>query len=312
MMRCLGPGSIKARSYPRDFCHGVQLLSCLSPRPASGSNCIQQMTTATKLSPRFEIRRLDPKQPGHVEWTAAIITHSNVFLSPLWPFLYPENKTSRAYTTFKGCKDMVTASLSTGLSLGVFDTQYKFKRPESAATGGRLYWDESNLEATADELLEQMDFPLVSIAQAYDGAMPIDRALYAPLIAALPAFATMYGALEALDKRDPDSWKPKAAGEVIMRSGTATRGDYEGFKLAKGMAHYMMRDAAEKGFRGIQIETAHPAVDKIWVNPPAPFKGERIGAFHTKTYELEEDGKTAKPFEAADLRCTKVYVTLKA
>ncbi|KAK0731880.1 hypothetical protein B0H67DRAFT_549569 [Lasiosphaeris hirsuta] len=269
------------------------------------------MTTPHKLSPRFEIRTLDPKQPGHVEWTAAIITHSNVFLSPLWPFLYPEDQAARAYATFQGCKAMVAASLATGLSLGVFDNEYQFKRAESAATGGRLYWDDANLDATADELLAQMDFPLVSIAQAYDGATPIDKALYAPLIAALPAFETMYNALEALDKRDPASWKPAAAGEVIMRSGTATRGDYEGFKLAKGMAQFMMQEAAGVGYRGIQIETAHPAVDKIWMNPPAPFRAERIGAFHTRTYEVEQDGETTKPFEAADLRCTKVYVTLK-
>ncbi len=31
--------------------------------------------------------------------------------------------------------------IASGHSLGVFDREYQFRRPESASTGGKLYWD---------------------------------------------------------------------------------------------------------------------------------------------------------------------------
>lgn len=53
--------------------------------------------------------------------------------------------------------------------------EYKFKRPTSKPEG-RLYWDATHPSAdeTGTELLEQMDFPLSSIALAYDGINDLD------------------------------------------------------------------------------------------------------------------------------------------
>src|SRR5258708_2622357 len=121
----------------------------------------------TKLSSRFEIRKLTSE---HVMWAAAIIIHSNVHYSPIWSVVYPENKADRCYKGLSATTYLIEHQIDSGLSYGVFDTQYKFKRPESAITGGKLYWDEKDLSVTKEQLLEQMDFPLVSIAMSYDGA----------------------------------------------------------------------------------------------------------------------------------------------
>jgi hypothetical protein len=105
------------------------------------------------------------------------------------------------------------------LTFGVFDTKFEYKRPESAANQGKLYWDENEAASDSAALLQQMDFPLVSIALAYDDANPLDFPKLMPLIEVLPLFGTLYQALESLDKRDPSSWKAKGPREQITKEG---------------------------------------------------------------------------------------------
>ena len=156
-----------------------------------------------------------------------------------------------------------------------------------------------------------MDFPLVSIAMSYDGANPLDMAKLIPLIEQLPLFATVYHVLEELDSRDPKTWKAKGPNEVLMRNGTSTRADYEGHGLMREMAHWLIRETAAKGFRGIQIECAHDAVHKTWMNPPAgSFKATLISKLDSKTYEEEVDGKLIKPFAPSEQVSSKIYVSL--
>jgi hypothetical protein len=198
------------------------------------------------------------------------------------------------------------------MSFGIFDTQYEYKRPESAATHGKLYWDENDFDSDGAALLEQMDFPLVSIALAYDGSDPLDFARLMPVIELMPLFGALYQILESLDKRDPASWKAKGPHEVLMRSGTSTRADYEGHRFTRKLADWLMREAAGQGYRGIQIACVHDAVTHTWLNPPKPFKAELIGSFDTATYEQEDDeGKKVRLFEPSKQVCTCVYVTLK-
>ena len=261
-----------------------------------------------KLSSRYEIRQLTP---AHLEWSRAILTHSNVLLSPIWPLCYPENKIRRVYTVYHACDYLVSHQINSGLSFGVFDTEYKFKRPESAATGGKLYWDENDLDVDSDTLLEQMDFPLCSIALSYDLIEPLDMPSMGALVKELPLFATIYAALEAVDQRDPAAWKAKEANEVLMRNGTSTRGDYEGEGLMKKLAQWLMREAALKEYRGIQIECGHDAVNKVWMNPPAPFKADVVGKVDLGTYTQENaQGDLVKPFKPSTQLSSKIYVTL--
>lgn len=198
------------------------------------------------------------------------------------------------------------------MSFGVFDKEYVFKRPESAATGGALYWDDKNLDVDSKLLLEQMDFPLCSVALAYDGINALDPEKMKPIIGALPLFLDVYQALEEGDKRDPEAWKAKAPKEVLMRNATSTRADYEGEKLMKKQAHWLMKQAALTGFRGIQIECVHDAVHHVWMNPPEPYTAELISEMDTGTYmKPDSEGNMVKAFgEEAKQVISKVYVTL--
>ena len=98
---------------------------------------------------------------------------------------------------------LINHQIDSGMSFGIFDLEYK--RPESAATRGKLYWDEKELHIDGPTLLKQMDFPLCSVALAYDGINEFDLPKMMPLIETLPLFATLFHELEIIDKRDPAS-----------------------------------------------------------------------------------------------------------
>lgn len=128
------------------------------------------------LPARYEIRPLGPE---HAPWATAIVCHSNAFHSTVFPVVYPERVAARFNAALKAAGYLVDHQIKSGLSYGVFDKEYPFRRPESASApaGGRFYWDpeeEGNEEMTAEEVLERMDFPLVSVALAYDGFDKMD------------------------------------------------------------------------------------------------------------------------------------------
>ncbi|KAK8106448.1 hypothetical protein PG999_009807 [Apiospora kogelbergensis] len=268
------------------------------------------MPSTATLPSRYEIRPLGPE---HVEWAKAIVTHSNAFGSPVWSALYPGAAATRVgYRVFAAMDHMVEHQIASGHSLGLFDAQYQYKRAESAAAGGRLWWDMADLEADGDALLRQMDFPLLSVALAYDGFVPFDAARIEPVAKALRGFGESMRALEARDGRDPASWKPKGPGQLLLRNATATKLDEAGKGLMKHLAHRMMRQAAEDGFRGIQIEAYHDAVRAVWANPPAPFKGEVVSSINAWTWgEEDESGELVYLLRPSKQDCSKIYVTLK-
>ena len=107
--------------------------------------------------------------------------------------------------------------INSGHSFGVFDTEYRFKRQKSGPRG-MLYWDKNNpsTDESGAELLSQMDFPLCSVAMAYDGFNALDMEKLMPLIECIPAFPVVYGRLEALDSRKPESWKPTGPHQVLV------------------------------------------------------------------------------------------------
>ncbi|KAI0098318.1 hypothetical protein GGR51DRAFT_432868 [Nemania sp. FL0031] len=266
------------------------------------------MMSDAKLSSRYEIR---PLEPEHVEWAKALFAHSSVFGSPIWRTLYPSNKTARFYGLYQASDYLIKYQISSGLSLGLFDKEYEFKNPGSAASGGKLYLDLSDPSISEDELLEQMDTPLVSIACAFDAFYAMDNRRVAPVMGRLPASTSFHAALAERDPRDPETWLPTAPGQVLQRMGTATKAGAEGEGFMKAMAHHMMRRAADKGFRGIQIECFHDAVTAVWANPPVPFKGCVAG--EVDTYSLDEidvEGRRRFPYRPVRQRLTKVYVTL--
>jgi hypothetical protein len=269
-------------------------------------------TNPTNLPPRYEIRRLTEE---HYPFILAIVLHSNMFHSPVWPVIYPEEKTARVYQGYPAADYLIRHQIESGHSFGVFDLEYKFKREESKPNG-KLYWDFKDTSLSGEQLLEQMDFPLVSVAMAYDGINALDMSQIMPLMECLPLFGTVYHALEERDTRAAESWKPTAEKQVLMRNATSSRHDVEGKGVMKALAQFLMRYAYEQGFRAIQIECLADAVTKVWSQPPPPFKGTVVCEFNT--HELEEevevDGvkKTIKPFgEKCRQRATKVYCDLR-
>jgi hypothetical protein len=272
------------------------------------------MTNPITPPPRFEIRKLGPE---HLEWAKAILCHSNAFHSPVWSKIYPADQTARFYAAFDGATYLVRHQIDSGLSYGVFDTEYVFKRPESAATGGAVYFqNESDRDPTLspDGLLNQMDFPLASIALAFDAADPMDLTRITGLLQALPDFATFASRLEARDTREKSSWEATGPFQVLKRMGTATRADYMGLGITKIMAHWLMFNAAENGFRGINIECYHDAVNHIWTHPPEPFRAEEVAVFRVDEYEEEgekEGDEVVRPYGHVTQALSKVYVHLK-
>ncbi|KAK8011536.1 hypothetical protein PG990_010501 [Apiospora arundinis] len=267
------------------------------------------MSSDSALPARYEIRTLGPE---HFEWAKAIVAHSNLFGSPVWSVLFPGELTAVNHRVFATLDHMVEHQIASGHSLGLFDTKYQYKRPESEVTGGKLWWDTADTSTDGDTLLRQMDFPLLSVALAYDGFVPFDMARIAPVGAALKGFGESLHALEVLDGRDPASWKPTGPKQLLLRSATATKLDEGGKGLMKVLAHDMMRRAAGDGFRGIQIEAYHDAVKAVWANPPAPFKGEVVSSLNAWTWGMEdESGETIYMLRPSKQDCSKIYVTLK-
>jgi hypothetical protein len=262
-----------------------------------------KMTEYT-INNRYQIRKLSP---AHLPWAKAIVTHSNVFHSPVWPAIYPDDKTQRAYKVFAACEYMMAHQINSGLSYGVFDSQYQFKNQDSEPTGGALYWDESNTEATEEELLAQMDFPLVSIAMALDQFNPLDESRLGSMIECLPFYADLAQEFTKLDTRDPASWKATSLGQVVLRNGTSTRADYERCGIMKELAHFLMRKAAQEGFRAINIECLHDAVCHVWMNPPKPFNATLIGQFNVNQYQREN---MPILYPKVDQLASKVFVEL--
>ncbi|KAI3332406.1 hypothetical protein HD806DRAFT_519148 [Xylariaceae sp. AK1471] len=262
-----------------------------------------------KLSPRYEIR---PLELEHLDWAKAVFAHSFIFGSPIWRNLYPSDTTARFYGLYRASHYLIKFQISSGLSLGIFDTSYEFKDAESAASGGKLYFDVANPTLDEHELLQQMDIPLVSIACAYDAFYDLDHRQIAPVMGCLPASTSFYEALAKREPRGPQTCRPTAQGQVLQRMGTATRTDAEGVGFMKAMAHHMMRLAADKGFRRIQIECFHDAVTSVWANPPVPFRGSVASEINTYTLvETDEDGRQRFPYRPIKQRLARVYVTLK-
>lgn len=233
--------------------------------------------------------------------------------SPVWSKLYPVDLTGRIHTAYEAAAYLVEHQVSSGLSYGVFDDEYKYKTPEAEKVGGKVYWDatEEGSDDTKTEskrLLDQMDYPLVSIALSYDGANPLDMEKMKPLMDALPHFGLIYHILGEGDKRDPETWKPKGPREVLMRNATSTRHDYEGQGVMGGLARWLMREAAAKGYRGIQIEALNDPVTHVWSQPEEPFKGIVVSEFQLEEWK-DEEGKFA--FSPAKQRATKCYVELR-
>lgn len=247
------------------------------------------------------------------------MTHSNVFYSPAWAEIYPHNKPARLFEIFKTSDYLVRHQIESGLSYGVFDKAYQFKYASSATADnggvgpGALCWDENNQDtATSDTLLAQMDFPLVSVALAYDAAIPLNPKLLEPLVDSMPFYRTLMKRKSELDKRDPETRNVPGPNQVVKRNGTSTRTDYEGLGLMKKLAHFLMRRMAELGFKGIEVDCLNDAVHHVWLHPPSPFRATLILEIRiNQLEEKDEEGGVLILYPSVSQRSSRIYVDLK-
>ena len=72
---------------------------------------------------------------------------------------------------------------------------------------------------------------------------------------------------------------------------------------------WVMRKAAEDGFRGINIECLHDAVCHVWMIPPEPYRARLIAQFNINQYQRE--GEDEKMYPDVDQLASRVYVELK-
>lgn len=181
------------------------------------------MAVESSLPPRYEIRTLGPE---HTDWANAVVMHSTAFASPVWSKVYPEDKTGLCYNLFR---------------LGTYLID----------SGGKLHWDLDDRTANKDKLLEQMDFPLVSVAMAYDSYDTLDVTRLSLMLEVMPLLGERSKILKERDTRDPGSWEATGPCQVLFRNSTATRAGEEGKGFMGILARHMMREAAVAGFRGI-------------------------------------------------------------
>src|SRR3569833_651170 len=264
------------------------------------------MADESRLPARYEIRTLEPK---HSDWANALVMHSTAYSSPVWSKIYPDDRVGMCYGLFKAATYLNNHQIESGLSIGIFDKEYKYKRSESEETGGKLYWDLGDDKVDEALLLVQMDFPLVSVAMAYDSYYSLDPARVAMVLDYLPAIWLRIKVLKERDLRDPECWQATGPGQVIFRNATATKVGEEGRGFMALLARYMMRKAAADGFRGIEIGCMHDAVTHVWCHPPEPFRAEIVSRFNCAS---DEDEEIRRSFRGSDQEVNRVYVTLKS
>lgn len=252
---------------------------------------------------RYEILLL---RPEHKDWAKAVRIYSLIFNSPGWRSMYPKDLTKRTYKGFEAIDGLISHCIASGWTYGVFDTQYTPKN----GVNSQLLWNFKDLEASEEMLLEQMDFPLVSIALSYDGYIP-PPANTGSLSVVFPAMTEQNRRLDELDKRNPSDWKPKGLHQVLMRLGTSTKPNYAGKGLMKGLARHLVVQASAAGFHATQMRASSAAVLHVWQNLGDPYRSEVVCELNTGSIEVN-DGTVVEPdMDIGNFRVARLWTTLR-
>ncbi|KAI1860496.1 hypothetical protein JX265_009895 [Neoarthrinium moseri] len=257
------------------------------------------------LPSRYEIR---PIEPQHEEWCRALLAQALLLRAPIWRPLIPEPKVKTILTGWRTLEPYYGHSLRNGLSYAVYDKEYVFKRPESVASGGALYWDEINaedpeLEVKGEQwMLDGLDFPIVSLALSYDLLQPPPKEAYAAMGRLLPAWGAMMAQFTDTAQTIPNLPQPTEIGQYAHRSGCITRSEYEGKGLGKLASWWVMHEMAAKGFWGLLVGAGNDQISKIWLHKDAPFRVATIIKEDLWQVELEVDGQKIRPYKGHPLR----------
>jgi hypothetical protein len=134
------------------------------------------------------------------------------------------------------CPYLVDHQIVSGMSFGVFDTQYGYRTTDGWGTVL-----EPRCRRVRRETARANGFPLVSVALSYDALNSLDHDKMAPLVATLPRYTTIFEVLGARDTRDPQTWQPTGPSQDLFRNATSTRHEYEGRGIMAGLARWFLR-----------------------------------------------------------------------
>ncbi|KAI0127041.1 hypothetical protein BJ170DRAFT_724751 [Xylariales sp. AK1849] len=252
-------------------------------------------THGINIPSRYEIRKIGPEA---TEWCKALAIYGFLRTS-IWTPILREPKMANALKALTNLSDYYNHSIKSGISYGVFDTEYRFTRPEPSSTGGALYWHELD-SADPDlhrKMIDAMDFPLVSLALSFDCYDQRTADFEEPLLEILPLHPFLMAELGKGDKRPAESWLPRALGEVVCRCGTITKPGYENRGLMTALNSFLMLELKAQGFRGIFIGIAGTPVYRVYTKPPAGCKSVVLHHFNVEEIELEDHERNKyKPY----------------
>lgn len=258
------------------------------------------------LPSRYEIRKLNPE---HEVWYRALMVHGMLLRAPVWRPVIPKPEVKTLLQAFDTLRLYYAHTFQNGLSYAIYDKEYVFKRPESAATNGALYWHEIDVEDPDLEekgeqwMLEKMDFPIIALALSYDLVEPPPRESMGVMATLAPLWGQMMAKYaEAILGNTGFMPQPTGAGQYIHRSGQVTRLDYEGRGLGKLFSWWVMYEMASKGYRGILVGAGNFTITRIWLHSDAPFESTAILQQDMEELEVEFEGEKVSPYVGAGLK----------
>ncbi|KAI0144265.1 hypothetical protein GGR57DRAFT_482558 [Xylariaceae sp. FL1272] len=275
---------------------------------------IMTNTHGIYIPPRYVIRRLDHTV---LEWVVAMGIEGFMLRDDsIWKPLLPHPKTANALRGLDKLAGYYQHALTSGFSFGIFDTQYVFSHPQSAATGRMLHWrgglDPGQLEFEtygADQMRVAMDFPLVCMALSCDAFAPVDPRVMQNVNELMPLQAQLNAFLSSASD-DFGKGKGKATrgsvtdyGQILSRFGCVTRLGYENRGLATALNRFVMLEAKAWGFRGIRVGTGNASVLRFWMDPPKGFQSEIVAHWNFEDIEMQdEEGRVVKPYRESGMR----------
>lgn len=256
------------------------------------------------LPARYEIRRITP---DIADWVLALNWYTQVCGSSVLSAVHSgelARHTLNAFRQLQVSNRHADMPPSNGLSYMLIDKEYVFKRPESEAHGGGLYWDELDMDDAAlnadDEVAKRtlragMDFPIVALSQWFDAGAKGDPAIWALRKRTVPMYCLTS---DMLDDRERAPWpiRPTGPGQVLQDKGTSTLEGHEGQGLMKALTHFVMRESKARGFRWFEVTCLAPQVHHVFSQPPAPFRGVTTVEMTVRDHEVrDEQGRVHTP-----------------
>jgi hypothetical protein len=274
---------------------------------AKASQHIMTSTHGIELDPRYEIRQITLDQS---DFCKALAIYGFFLRTSIWTCIIREPKTANALRAFDKLSDYYNHSINSGLTYGIFDTQYEYQSPESMVKGGALYWNELDPADPylACNMIEAMDFPLVSLALSYDMFHPRTADFEPSLLEVIPMNPSLMMHLADVPDLPSRLVQPTEVGRTLCRTGTVTKPGYERKGLMTALNRFVILEARDKGFKNIMIGTsalAGMAVHRVYTNPPSGCRSNVLHRFDVESIELTDKecgGRKVKPYVGGDLK----------